>query len=122
MIEYKFELPFPVPKKNSRVTNRKTGRSFPNKRYTQWHKVASEVLRYSTTPNKPIELCEIRMIFNPPDKRRRDLTNFAESVNDLLVDNLVLEDDNWYIVKKVTLEYGIVDKDYPNVDVIIELL
>lgn len=34
-------LPFETPsKKNSRMVDRRTGRSFPNKRFTDWHKAA----------------------------------------------------------------------------------
>jgi len=122
LIEYKFELPFPVPKKNSRVTNRKTGRSFPNKRYTAWHKLATNVLQFCTTPLEPIQACLIKIEFYAPDKRKRDLTNFAESINDLLADNGIIEDDNWYIVPIVHLYYRGVNKENPSAIVTLELL
>lgn len=42
----KLVLPFETPsKKNSRVVDRRTGRSFPSKVYTAWHKEALAYVR-----------------------------------------------------------------------------
>lgn len=90
-------LPGPVPsKKNSRITNRRTGRSFPSERYVDWHKRSMRELssrRGWQVQGK--EGVEVRIVFGLPDMRRRDLTNMAESIMDLLVDAGILADDNW---------------------------
>ena len=42
---YNFTITGRTPsKKNSRVTNRKTGRSFPSRDYVKWHKNAEKQL------------------------------------------------------------------------------
>ena len=83
-------------KKNSRVTNRKTGRSFPSKDYSNWHKNAEVQLLVTRTPRKLLaDLIAIVMIIFFPDNRIADLTNKAESIMDLLVDMQVIKNDNW---------------------------
>jgi len=87
-------------KKNSRI-NTKSGRSFPSKKYTEWHK---DVMKQITPPTIPIILtkevvCKIFM----PTLRRKDLSNAWESVGDLLVDALVLTDDSWQVIPRLVL-------------------
>ena len=98
-------------KKNSRITTR-TGRSFPSKRYTEWHKYASEQLLVSRKcPSKPIERLEaVHIQFWSKDRRKWDISNKAESCMDLLVDNGFILDDNYAVVPKLNLEYMGVDK------------
>ena len=93
-------------KKNSRIINTKTGRSFPSKRYAQWHRDA--VFQITTqqsekTIDKP---CKIKMTFIHGDLRRRDSDNGSSSILDLLTDTKVIADDNWQIVKKIEIENG----------------
>ncbi len=101
-------------KKNSRITT-KTGRSFPSKNYTEWHKDAS----YQLLQQNPLKTQfyasqgHLKLVFYMPDHRRADLTNKAESIMDLLVDNGWLEDDSWQIVPMITLQCAGVDKDNP---------
>lgn len=57
------------------------------------------------------------LTFYPSTRRRSDLTNKAESIMDLLVDAGILEDDNWFVVPKVTLLFGGIDKDNPRVEI-----
>lgn len=52
-----------------------------------------------------------------PDHRRCDLTNKAESVMDLLVDNGFIEDDCWQITGLIELSCGGVDKENPRVEI-----
>ena len=88
-------------KKNSRI-NTRSGRSFPNKKYTEWHKSATKQLEAI----EPMDFnwimgikCEINYMFYVQDLRRRDVSNMLESINDLLVDVGILEDDNWNCVR-----------------------
>lgn len=104
-------------KKNSRI-NTRSGRSFPSKKYTEWHTGAMWEVK-SQKPNMGIERCEAHLIFHMPDRRRADLTNKAESVMDLLVDAGVITDDSWQVVTPITL-HGFYDKKNPGVEVILK--
>lgn len=55
---------------------------------------------------------EIVLAFKMPDNRRKDLTNAAESVMDLLVDAGILSDDCWQVIPNVTL-LGMLDSKSP---------
>lgn len=93
-----------VPKKNSRVVCRKTGRSFPNKRYVAWHKEAMERIIAKGLPKEPIGLCSLAITLYHADKRRRDADNALSSVLDALVDAKVIEDDCWQAVRSITID------------------
>lgn len=110
---YKYKLVGRVPsKKNSRVVNTWTGKNFPNNKYRQWHKSASYQLMTQKQPESPLErVNSITVVFYPPDKRKFDLTNKAESIMDLLVDNNILQDDNYEIVPMLILKIAEVVKD-----------
>lgn len=100
----------PTPsKKNSRI-NTRSGRSFPSSKYTAWHKDASLQLAQHT----PFNTSHLYISFIVGDKRKFDLTNKAESIMDLLVDNGLIEDDNYSIIPKLTLSYGGYEKNNPH--------
>lgn len=90
-------------KKNSRVTNRKTGRSFPSRKYTQWHKDATEQLTWQEPGPATGDPLKVRAHLFFGTRGRADLTNKAESVMDLLVDFGVLPDDSWLVVNDIRL-------------------
>ncbi|MBP7118568.1 hypothetical protein KBA63_00630 [Candidatus Woesebacteria bacterium] len=97
-------------KKNSRI-NTRSGRSFPSSKYTAWHKEASrQVVGSKPIPNGTI----LTISFVAGDNRKFDLTNKAESIMDMLVDNGILEDDNYSIVPELILKFGGVDKNNPH--------
>ena len=106
-------------KKNSRCLFVRGGKmmNIPSKKYKEWHVDASEQLQeYKRT--KPLQgPLSIDLSFWAPDKRKTDLTNKAESILDLLVDNGILADDNWYIVSEVVLMFEGVDKDNPRCEI-----
>lgn len=99
---YEFAIEGRIPsKKNSRVTNRKTGRSFPSRDYVKWHKNVEKQLE--NFKNEGIDFqVHISYDFYMPDNRRCDISNKIESINDLLVDINFLTDDNWKIIKSFT--------------------
>ena len=110
-------IPFPVPKKNSRV-NTRSGRSFPSARYTKWHRAAQTVIqnqwgRYYS----PLPRAFVVAIFYAPDKRKRDLTNLYQSVEDLFNDMGIWEDDNYFVQPVLSLFFGGIDKVNPHVEV-----
>lgn len=78
--------------------------------YSAWHEEQLWALKkYKFT----IESCKVQLTFYSPDKRPTDLSNKAESVMDLLVDAGLLRDDNWFIVRELTLTFGGVDRENP---------
>ncbi len=106
-------------KKNSRCLFVRGGKlvNIPSPQYAKWHKEASRNLPDDSEIANPID--RIELYFYAPDRRASDLTNKAESIMDLLVDNNIIEDDNWWIVNKVLLYFGGVDKANPRCDVYI---
>lgn len=95
------EFPFETPsKKNSRVINTRTGRSFPNKRYSDWHKNAKMYVltHYKVAPilSKSVK---ISFLFCHGDNVKRDSDNQVSSILDLLQDLNILPDDCWQIVR-----------------------
>ena len=90
-------------KKNSRVNNTKSGRSFPNPRYVQWHDDAIlQVLAQTRGWKAPIP-CSITITFFHGDKRVRDSDNGLTSILDMLKDCGVLLDDRWMYVPHKTV-------------------
>jgi Holliday junction resolvase RusA-like endonuclease len=106
-------------KKNSRISTR-SGRSFPSKAYSEWHEQASWQLKAQKVQkqNPPYAIL-IHVHF--PDRLKADLTNKAESIMDLLVDNGIIEDDNWKVVPSLTLTADY-DKENPRAEVWINSL
>ena len=99
-IQYILRLP-PITKKNSQqiMTNKATGRPFimPSSKYRQYEKDAAWFL--VPRPRKPLSCrLNIKCLFYMPTRRRTDLTNLLEAVDDLLVSAGIIEDDNYTIV------------------------
>jgi len=103
-------------KKNSRITTR-SGRTFPSKKYTQWHKDASIQLLFQVTGKDFTGVYGVEISFWMPDNRRKDLTNAAESIMDLLVDCGVLKDDCWQEIKHVLLACEGIDRKNPRAEI-----
>ena len=93
-----------IPKKNSQqiLYNNRTKRPFiqQSNRYLEFEKLCGYYLvKYKgLNINKPINL---KCIFYVPDKRKRDLANLLESIQDILVKYEVIADDNYLIVQSV---------------------
>jgi hypothetical protein len=98
-------------KKNSRNAYCIKGRAIlaPNKDYVKWHKEVS--LQLPKPPKE--EFHNIHFTLYAPDKRAGDLSNKFESVADLLVNNKIIKDDNWFVLENVCLLFGGVDRDNP---------
>lgn len=102
-------------KKNSKimVCRGKTPMLLPSAKYTEWHKDAMLQLKGVDKIDKDI----LFLTFYSPDKRPSDLSNKTESIMDLLVDAGLIEDDNWFVIKKLVLIFGGVDKDNPRCEI-----
>lgn len=115
-------IPLETPsKKNSRVVDRRTGRTFPNKRYTEWHKAAALYVRQQHAHPIDEGPFVIYMEFTHGDKIRRDSDNGVSSILDLLVDCGILPDDNWMVVSKINVS-NLYDKGNPGVQISINPL
>ena len=113
-----FTIPYDTPsKKNSRIVNRRTGRSFPSKSYSDWHVKAALWIRthYSIKAlgKGPFS---VSMVFNHGTLRRCDSDNKASSILDLLVDLGVIEDDSWQVVRSLSVT-NYYEKAMPSVTV-----
>jgi hypothetical protein len=102
-------------KKNSKimVCRGRTPMLLPSQKHQEWHKLASQqVDGFPAATQKDLTLS-----FWFPDNRGADLTNKAESVMDLLVDNNILEDDAWQVTGAVHLLPMGIDRENPRVEV-----
>jgi len=104
-------------KKNSRNCFVKNGRmiNIPSSKYKEWHNNSSLQLRGHCKITKKI--VEVSLHFFMPDNRKCDLTNKAESVMDLLVDNKIIKDDCWQITGNVLLFPMGIDKLNPRCEI-----
>lgn len=103
-MELKIVLTGETPsKKNSRI-NTRSGRSFPSKKYSGWHKTAKMQVLAQTVPEQFGFGLVLSIRFVHGDLRRRDSDNMVSSILDLLVDSNVLLDDNWQIVNRIEVD------------------
>lgn len=122
MIKITIPMP-PVTKKNHMriMRNKKTRKPFimPSEQYQDyeadaiWHCKRARVLR-------PIEApVEVKCLFYMPTRRRVDLTNLLESIDDVLVRAGVLKDDHSGIIVSHDGSRVLYDKDNPRTEVFI---
>lgn len=110
----------PRSKKNSQeiVFNRKTGHRMviQNKKYTEFEKECKKYIPILNEPpiNYPINLkCE----FYVPDARKRDIANYLEAIQDVLVKYKLLEDDNYNIVASIDGCSMQIDRENPKIEI-----
>lgn len=105
-------------KKNSTRRIMRGGRIFtvPSKAYEDWQKEHLYNLNLKKISLRQ-NIEEIEITIFAPDKRKSDLTNKAESIMDLLVDAHIIPDDNWFVVPKIILLFGGVDRNYPRAEI-----
>ena len=96
-----FTIPLPpVTKKNSQqiLINQRTGKPFimPSKKYREYVKMAG---LYIPAMDKPLDgQYNITCLFYMPTRRRVDLTNLLEAVDDVMVETGLLMDDHSGII------------------------
>jgi len=108
-------------KKNSKQWVGNGNRKFliPSKNYAIWHEEQMwELKKYKV--KSPITRCSMIVEIAFPDNRKADISNKIESVNDLLVDAGILEDDDHRILHSLNLKSLGVDKENPRAVIIIE--
>lgn len=107
-----------IPKKNSRI-NTRSGRSFPNPKYTEWEhsailQVKKQNREYSPINKYPIEI-HIELYYG--SARQKDIDNSVSSVTDMLVKSGILTDDNYKFINKIIVEFKGIDKNNPRVEI-----
>ena len=85
----------PRSKKNSRITDRRTGRSFPSQEYRKWFKDSLALARKAGIPSQAFTKAHIYILFGFDDLRVHDIDNMTTSVIDFIKDIKVIEDDKW---------------------------
>lgn len=124
MILYKATIPIaPVSKKNSQriLLNTKTGRHFiaPSVQYDRYERDAMRTL--VGLPHMAIrEPVNVKALFFMPTRRRVDLVNLLEAVDDVLVKRGVLLDDNSTIIVSHDGSRVLYDKANPRTEIVIE--
>ena len=109
----------PRSKKNSQeiIFNKKTGHRMviQNKRYTDFEKECKKYMPNIDTPiDYPINLqCK----FFVCDARRRDIANYIEAIQDILVKYKVLSDDNYKIIASLDGCSIEIDRENPRVEI-----
>ena len=119
----KFTIPFsPVTKKNHQQIrrNHKTGKPFiaQSDQYKAYESACLLAIqsRYRLNIDYPINLTSL---FFMPTKRRVDLANLIEALQDILVAAHVLTDDNCKIVVSTDGSRVLYDKEHPRTEIII---
>lgn len=112
-----------IAQKNSKqiAYNRRTGKTFimSSKRVQDWKKVAETYLYGVPTFAGPVE---IEMTFYNQDKRKRDIDNMQTTILDLLKNNNIIEDDNCFIVQKITSIFGGISKEHCGAQITIKTI
>lgn len=125
MTIYKALVPVnPRTKKNNQkiIKNPKTGALMiiQNDRYKQFEKDAGWFLKKPASPiSEPIN---IKCVFYRDSRRRVDLTNLLEAIDDILVKYKIIADDNFEIIRGHDGSRVFVDKDNPRVEIEISTL
>lgn len=110
-----FTIPIaPISKKNSQriMINSRTGKPFimPSAAYKDYEREAALHIPRSVQINKPVN---IKCLFYLPTRRKCDLTNLLEAIDDVLVKVGLLSDDNYTVVAAHDGSRVYYDKDNP---------
>ena len=109
----------PRSKKNSQdiVFNKRTGHRMiiQNKRYTDFEK---ECKKYIPKLEKPIDYSiNLKCEFYVCDARKRDIANYIEAIQDILVKYNLIEDDNYNIVASLDGCNMQIDRENPRIEI-----
>ena len=109
----------PRSKKNSQeiVFNKRTGHRMviQNKKYTEFEK---ECKKYMPTLEKPIDFpINLQCQFYVCDARKRDIANYLEAVQDVLVKYKIIEDDNYNIIASIDGCSMQIDRENPHIEI-----
>ena len=92
----------------------------PDPKYKEYEKDAGWFLK---KPEKPIDTpVNIRCTFYRDSRRRCDLTNLLEAIDDILVKYQIIKDDNFEIIRGHDGSRVYVDKEHPRTEIEITAL
>lgn len=109
----------PVTKKNhQRIVRGRYGAPMvlPSKQYEEYQEAAAWHCRGGDTITDPVE---VKCLFFMPTRRKVDLTNLLEAIDDILVYAGTLADDNSNIIVSHDGSRVLYDKDNPRTEVYI---
>jgi Holliday junction resolvase RusA-like endonuclease len=109
----RFTLPFP-PSVNALFGGGSRQKRFPSKKYKEWLKSCPNLEGVGQPINHSVTVI---YRFFWPDNRVRDGGNYIKAPLDYLVNQGVLEDDNWHIVEAELWKHNGVDKANPRVEI-----
>lgn len=115
----------PRSKKNSQeiVFNKKTGKRMviQNKKYTDFERECKKYIPILREP--PIDYkINLKCKFYVCDARRRDIANYLEAIQDILVKYGLLADDNYNIIASLDGCSMEIDRENPRVEIEIKKL
>lgn len=114
----------PRTKKNHRQLYFKNGKpcSTESEAYKKYKKAAkpffTDIVKLQAMSLQPP--FNVRALFYMDARRKADLVNLEQALCDLLVDNGIVEDDNYMIIASMDGSRVFVDKDNPRTEVTIE--
>ena len=121
MIVYEAMIPLnPKTKKNHQKIITIKGRPMivQSEAYREYEKNAGWFLK---KPSKPIDYpVQVKCVFYRDSRRRCDLTNLLEAIDDILVKYKVLADDSFNIIYSHDGSRVLVDKEKPRTEITIE--
>ena len=120
MINFTIPLP-PITKKNSQQIrkNFQTGKRFisPSEQYKQYERDAMWFIPKGRRIDYPVN---VKCLFYMPTRRKCDLTNLLEAIDDVMVKAGLLADDDYTIIESHDGSRVFIDKDRPRTEVFIE--
>ena len=125
MILYQAMIPLnPKTKKNNQqiLINGKTGKPFvaQNAQYKIYEQDAGWYLKKIPQPiSEPVN---VKCIFYRDSRRRVDLTNLLDAIDDILVHYKILKDDNFEIIVSHDGSRVLVDSERPRTEIEISLV
>lgn len=119
-ISFVVPLP-PITKKNHQriLKNRSTGKPFvaPSAEYKAYEAQALWFIPKGICIDYPVN---VRCLFYMPTRRRCDLTNLLESIDDIMVKAGFLKDDSYTIIASHDGSRVFYDKQSPRTEVLVE--
>ena len=120
MIKITIPLP-PISKKNSQRIFRPNGTKrliiAPSAAYLRYEREAAYFIPKGVHINAPVN---IKCLFYMPSRRKCDLTNLLEAIDDVLVKTGLLADDNYTVIESHDGSRVFYDKDRPRTEIYIE--
>lgn len=105
---------FPSKKNHKKIAyNKRANKPFimSSPEYQEWAASTSKTVLAWKQEQKlkhkvvfPFEHCSLSVICYYPDRRRRDLSNAIEGINDILVSMGILKDDCWTVLNSLSIK------------------